>query len=45
MADAEEKIAIGLLEDMILLPWGVKLPARIDTGAATSSLGELYLYP
>lgn len=35
---AKEKIAIGLVEDVILLPWGVKLPARIDTGAATSSL-------
>jgi hypothetical protein len=35
---AEEKITIGLVEDVILLPWGVKLPARIDTGAATSSL-------
>ncbi len=38
MANAEEKITIGLVEDVILLPWGVKLPARIDTGAATSSL-------
>jgi hypothetical protein len=35
---AKEKITIGLVEDVILLPWGVKLPARIDTGAATSSL-------
>ena len=35
---AEEKITIGLVEDVILLPWSVKLPARIDTGAATSSL-------
>jgi hypothetical protein len=35
---AEEKITIGLVEEVILLPWGVKLPARIDTGAATSSL-------
>jgi len=35
---AEEKIPIGLVEDVIILPWGVKLPARIDTGAATSSL-------
>ena len=35
---AEEKITIGEVEDVILLPWGVKLPARIDTGAATSSL-------
>ena len=35
---AEEKMTIGLVEDVILLPWGVKLSARIDTGAATSSL-------
>jgi hypothetical protein len=26
------------VEDVILIPWGVRLPARIDTGAATSSL-------
>jgi hypothetical protein len=38
MVDAEEKLKIGLVEDVILLPWGVKLPARIDTGAASSSL-------
>jgi hypothetical protein len=38
MTNAEEKIKVGLVEDVILLPWGVKLPARIDTGAATSSL-------
>jgi len=37
-ADAGEKITIGLAEDVILLPWGLKIPARIDTGAATSSL-------
>jgi hypothetical protein len=35
---AGEKITVGEVEDVILLPWGVKLPARIDTGAATSSL-------
>jgi len=35
---AEEKVTIGLVEDVILLPWGLKIPARIDTGAATSSL-------
>jgi len=35
---AKDKIPIGLVEDVILLPWGVKLRARIDTGAATSSL-------
>ncbi len=36
--DAGEKITIGDVEDVILMPWGVRLPARIDTGAATSSL-------
>ena len=36
--NAEKKIIIGTIEDIILLPWGVKLPARIDTGAAKSSL-------
>jgi hypothetical protein len=35
---AEKKIIIGTIEDVILLPWGVKLPARIDTGAAKTSL-------
>ncbi len=35
---AEERIAIGLVEDIILVPWGIKMPARIDTGAAMSSL-------
>lgn len=35
---AEEKISIGQVEDVILMPWGKRLPARIDTGAATSSL-------
>ncbi len=38
MVDAGEKITIGLVEDVILLPYGVKFPARIDTGAASSSL-------
>jgi hypothetical protein len=38
MVNAEGKLTIGLVEDVILLPWGVKLPARIDTGAASSSL-------
>jgi len=36
--NAEEKITIGAIEDVILLPWGIKMPARIDTGAARSSL-------
>ena len=34
----QEKITIGALEEVILLPWGVKLPTRIDTGATKSSL-------
>jgi hypothetical protein len=35
---AGEKITVGFVEEVILLPWGVRLPARIDTGATTSSL-------
>jgi len=38
MVSAEGKVTIGTVEDVILLPWRVKLPARIDTGAAKSSL-------
>lgn len=38
MAESKEKITVGLVEEVVLLPWGVKLPARIDTGAAVSSL-------
>jgi len=37
-AGAERKTVIGTIEDVILLPWEVKLPARVDTGAAKSSL-------
>lgn len=29
---------IGSIEEVVLLPWNIKLLARIDTGAATSSL-------
>jgi hypothetical protein len=36
--NAGEKFTIGEVEDVVLMPWGVRLPARIDTGAATSSL-------
>jgi hypothetical protein len=36
--EAKDKLRIGTLEHVVLLPWGVQLPARIDTGAATSSL-------
>ncbi len=35
---AEENIVIGAVEDIILLPWKITLPARVDTGAATTSL-------
>ncbi len=35
---AQEKITIGLVEEIILLSWNVRIPARIDTGAAVSSL-------
>jgi len=38
LIDAEEKITVGAVEEVILLPWGIRLPARIDTGAAKSSL-------
>ena len=34
----EKKITVGVVEEIILMPWGVRLPARIDTGAAMSSL-------
>ena len=37
-ASAGEKMTVGEVEEVVLMPWGVRLPARIDTGAATSSL-------
>ncbi len=37
-AEASEKLTIGAVEEIMLLPWGSRLPARIDTGATTSSL-------
>jgi len=37
-AYAEDKITIGDVEDVVLLPWGITVKARIDTGAAISSL-------
>lgn len=37
-AEKKEKIEIGAVENVMLLPWQVTLPARIDTGAATTSL-------
>jgi len=38
VAGAEKRITIGTVEEVILLPWNIKLPARIDTGAAKTSL-------
>jgi hypothetical protein len=38
IARAEERITVGAVEDVILLPWKVLLPARIDSGARFSSL-------
>ncbi len=35
---ANDKTIVGEVEDVILMPWEIKLPARIDTGAAYSSL-------
>jgi len=35
---AGEKVVIGEIEDVLLLPWKIRIPARIDTGAALSSL-------
>jgi hypothetical protein len=35
---AEKKIALSRAEEVILLPWGIKLLARIDTGATVTSL-------
>lgn len=37
-ADSKEKITIGEIENVVILPWGVKMPARIDTGAKMTSL-------
>jgi hypothetical protein len=33
-----QDVTIGAVEEVVLLPWGIRLPARIDTGAATTSL-------
>jgi hypothetical protein len=34
----EEKVRVGVLEEVILMPYGIRLPARVDTGAAMCSL-------
>jgi hypothetical protein len=38
ISEGKELVTIGEVEEVVLLPWGIKLLARIDTGAATSSL-------
>jgi hypothetical protein len=38
MGWTKERMTLGEVEEVILLPWGLRLPARIDTGAATTSL-------
>lgn len=38
MAETKEKVTVGEVEDVVLLPWKIKLPARIDTGAGRSCL-------
>jgi hypothetical protein len=35
---AETPVTVGYVEDVVLLPWGIRLPARIDTGASMTSL-------
>jgi hypothetical protein len=37
-ASAREKTVIGAVEEIKLLQWGITIPARVDTGAAISSL-------
>jgi len=37
-AEDKSKTVIGAVEEVVLFPWGVKLPARIDTGAGITSL-------
>jgi len=37
-AEDKTKTLIGSVEEVVLFPWGVKLPARIDTGASMTSL-------
>jgi hypothetical protein len=38
LAERPQKLMIGETEDVMLVPWAVVLPARIDTGARLSSL-------
>ncbi len=38
VAGADKRIALSKVEEVILFPWGITLPARIDTGATVTSL-------
>ena len=38
MPKIRPRLLIGAVEEVVLFPWGVKLPARIDTGAGMTSL-------
>ena len=35
---AQDKQTIGAQEEVLIEPYGIRIPARIDTGAATTSL-------
>ena len=37
-AEDKTKTLIGAVEEVVLFPWGLKLPARIDTGSELTSL-------
>ena len=37
-AEEKTKTVIGAVEEVVLFPWRVKVPARIDTGAGLTSL-------
>jgi len=37
-AEDKTRTVIGTVEEVVLFPWGEKLPARIDTGAGMTSL-------
>lgn len=37
-ASASDKTTIGAVEDVVIMPQGIRIPARVDTGAASSSL-------
>lgn len=39
IAEAQEKMVFGVVEKVLILPENVKVSAKLDTGAKTSSLG------